>query len=98
MIKKINDAGAENLCVGIINQAAQDYLREKKIMYVCGASRNTIEMNNIIRFFKSDWFRELTKVNGDYLIRRLDKHFEENIVPEMDQGKNVSFTRKTGAN
>ena len=61
----------ENLANGIVQYAVDDYrnaLRGKSY-----SRYRTVE--DVIRdceeFFRSDWFRDLTKVNGEYLISKL---------------------------
>lgn len=51
----------EDLANAIILRAVKDYRR----------SYNSRELEDIERFFRSDWFGVLTNINGEMLIRRL---------------------------
>ena len=65
----------QNLANAIIEQACHDYLvalervrkRERRVRF----NIEEDEIRNIEEFFHSDWFRELTDLDGDYLIKRL---------------------------
>lgn len=66
--------GYERLANAIIIQAAKDYraalrrLRRKPNIKDAKAEKESIE-----RFFRSDWFRTLTEVDGEMLIRKLNE-------------------------
>lgn len=66
--------GYEKLANAIIIQAAKDYrvalrrLRRKPNNKDAASEKESIE-----RFFRSDWFRTLTEVNGEMLIRKLNE-------------------------
>lgn len=49
----------ENLATAIVIQAANEYLRTK-------------DKEPLRRFFRSQWYRELTDVDGEYLMKTLD--------------------------
>lgn len=51
----------EDLANAIILRAVKDYRR----------SYNSRELEDIERFFRSDWFGVLTNIDGEMLIRRL---------------------------
>ena len=53
----------ENLANAIVLQAVRDYRRND----------NRDNRISIERFFRSDWFKVLTKVDGDWLIQTLRK-------------------------
>lgn len=95
---ELNDRGVDNLCNGIIEQAAEDYLRAKKNLYKlqtfiyktrngrCLGKDRLRRMNkeaNVIyeclTFFRSAWFKQLTHIDPEYLIRHLDKEFKSRI-------------------
>ena len=59
----------ENLANAIVEQAVKDYRAAKR-------TGNSGRIASIRRFFRSDWFRTLTDVDGEYLIRKLDKEAE----------------------
>lgn len=63
----------ENLANAIIVQAAKDYVKELKVLkkhpdYTAALARK----KEIERFFHSEWFKQLTKLKGDYLISQLE--------------------------
>jgi hypothetical protein len=55
----------ENLSDAIIKRAVKDYRKAKK-------KKNTREVEEIRRFFRSDWFTDLTGLDGDWMIYKLD--------------------------
>lgn len=65
----------ENLANAIIEKACDDYVRiGTSGLYDTFRKPSKIE---ITRFFHSQWFKELTNVNPDYLIRVLDQRIAE---------------------
>ena len=69
----------ENLANAIVVQAVKDYRAAKR-------TGNSGKIASIRRFFRSDWFRALTEVDGEYLIRKLDKEAKrgDKLVHEGD--------------
>ena len=65
-IEYITESGVENLIEAIIVRACKDYRLALK-------SKNKSKIISLERFFKSDYFREMTNYNisGDWLIRTL---------------------------
>ena len=63
---------------GIIVQAADDY---RNALDGRGYENRTAEyaVKEIERFFRSSYFRMLTKVNGEYLIEQLKREHEEKV-------------------
>jgi hypothetical protein len=59
----------ENLANAIVEQAVKDYRAAKR-------TGNSGRIASIRRFFRSDWFGTLTDIDGEYLIRKLDKEAE----------------------
>lgn len=59
----------ENLANAIVVQAVKDYRAAKR-------TGNSGRIASIRRFFRSDWFNVLTDIDGEYLIRKLDKEAE----------------------
>lgn len=82
MITKITDAGADNIRIAIVELACHDYLKAKEY-------RRLDEIDSLTRFFRSQWYRELLpKVDGEYLMRKLDEKYEQEIKPTItDKGK-----------
>ena len=77
MMKKTanyNKEGFENLANAIILQVVKDY---RKALSGCKVEKR--DSKSVIaeceRFFRSEWFRELTDVNGEYLITSIRKEY-----------------------
>ena len=64
----MNEQGVENLCNAIILAAVKDYRTAL-------AKRDNDTINQIERFFRSDWYKTLTKVDGEFLISKLRREF-----------------------
>ena len=60
----------EEIANAIIIQAWEDYKREYKKFVRKGGTMDR-ELNALERFFRSDWYRFLTAVDGEYLMERL---------------------------
>lgn len=69
----------ENFANGIIQYAVDDYRKALRGEGYRDTRYHTPD--EIIReceaFFRSDWYRDLTKVSGEYLISRLRKEFSD---------------------
>jgi hypothetical protein len=63
--KEYLDAGYNALANAIILQACKDYRKALR-----GYKKN--EIIKIRKFFHSQWYSELTKVNGDYILKRIE--------------------------
>ena len=62
----------ERLADFIILQAAEDYQEAlKKLRKHPGNTSAAYEARKIENFFRSDWYHQLTDVDGDYMIKRL---------------------------
>lgn len=62
----------ENLANAIILLAVKDYRRALKLLSKNPHSRSAIAaVNEMERFFRSDWYEALTSVDGETLIRKL---------------------------
>ena len=75
----------ENLAIAIIQKATLDYKREKRKLAAAKKRRNKKkieasqkEIDSVVRFIKGDWYKDLTEVDGDYLISELDKFIKNN--------------------
>jgi hypothetical protein len=63
----------ENLANAIVAQAAKDYLRALKQLKKYPNYEDALaRKREIERFFRSEWYSHLTKVNADYLISKLE--------------------------
>lgn len=75
----------ENLANAIIEQAADDYeatyLSRNRELITRSRKFNPekISRYEVVEFFHSDWFRQLTSVDPDYILRKLDKKIAEDI-------------------
>lgn len=95
---ELNDRGVENLCIGVVEQAAEDYLRAKENLYKLQTfifktrngrclgkdrqgrmAKHANEIWECLNFFRSDWFKQLTPTNPEYLISKLDEEFRSRI-------------------
>ena len=71
----MNNIGVGLLCNAIIEQAAKDYRNALAKIRVDGKPSSWV-IQDCENFFHSQWFSELTNVDGDYLIRKLREEFE----------------------
>lgn len=63
----------ENLSNAIILRAVEDYRKVLRILYKHPYHRDALrEKNSLLRFFRSDWFRVLTNLEPEMLIKRLN--------------------------
>lgn len=70
-----NEEGIENLTNAIILQAVKDYRKALKGFSLNGKS-STAVIVDCERFFRSDWYRQLTNVDGEYLITNIRKEYD----------------------
>ena len=62
----------EELANAIILQAVKDYRRALKLLSRNPHSHSALAaVNEMERFFRSEWYETLTPVNGEMLIRKL---------------------------
>lgn len=67
----------ENLANTIVLQAVRDYRTALKSLKLNPSNESAkIEKENIERFFQSDWYKVLTSVDGESLIRALRKEVD----------------------
>lgn len=68
----------ENLANAIILQAVKDYRDVlKKLKKRPSYEPAKIMKNEVERFFRSDWYRELTSIDGNILIKKLKSEVRE---------------------
>ena len=69
----------ESLANAIVMQAVKDYrialLHLKKRSY---NKSYQIEVASLERFFRSGWYGEITNLNAEYLIRRVNEEVQRN--------------------
>jgi len=70
-----NEEGIENLINAIILQAVKDYRKALKGFSLNGKP-STAVIADCERFFRSEWYRQLTNVDGEYLISTIRKEFD----------------------
>ena len=70
-----NEEGIENLTNAIVLQAVKDYRKALKGLSLDGKSSTTV-IADCERFFRSEWYRQLTNVDGEYLITTIRKEFD----------------------
>lgn len=64
----------ENLANAIVLSAVQDYRKVLRILSRFPYQRDALdEKNSVLRFFRSGWFRTLTSIDPEFLIRKLDE-------------------------
>jgi len=73
---EMNQRGLEDLSNAIILQAVKDYRSA-----LAGGSVNGRDSKTVIaeceRFFQSEWFNSLTKIDCNYLMKNIRKEFEK---------------------
>lgn len=69
-----SEESLENLVNGIIMQAVNDY-RKALSEFSSDGKSDTDVIAKCERFFRSEWFRVLTNVDGEYLITNIRKEY-----------------------
>lgn len=81
--------GYEGLAIAIVLNAASDYFLCRKWLMLhperyddsyktkCKRWHNRERLEEVSKFFCSGWYKALTRVEADYLIRELDKRIAE---------------------
>ena len=73
---EMNETGLEDLSNAIILQAVKDYR-----IALAGGSVNGRDSKSVIaeceRFFQSEWFNSLTKIDCNYLMKNIRKEIEK---------------------
>ena len=69
------------LANAIIEQAVSDY--RKSLKGIKADARVSVEdmLKDCERFFKSEWFTILTKINGEQLMRKLQEEYQNESKP-----------------
>ncbi len=68
----MNNKSVENLSNAIILSAVADYRRARKHHRVDGKEPSWV-IRDCERFFLSEWFKQLTDINGEWLLNELNK-------------------------
>lgn len=73
-VQQAADAGWQDLADAIIVQAAKDYRHTMKMLRENNQSTQLlIDQQRLEVFFRSDWFQQLTNLNGRQLLNDLQK-------------------------
>ena len=76
-------ANWENLANAIVLSAVRDFRTEYKRHLKNPKSRDAVnEVASLIRFFASDYYKGLTSVDGEFLVRKLKEEVEDKINAE----------------
>ena len=90
--KNLAEDPYERLANTIILQAVSDYRTVLKKIKAHPKNRQAIdEALDIERFFRSGWYQQLTSVDGEYLIRRLQDEVRQS---ESIRGKKNKSDRR----
>ena len=68
--KEKAEGGYDTLACGIVAQAVRDYegaLKGRKV----GEMRRVDRISEIERFFRSEWYKELTDLDAEYIMKRV---------------------------
>lgn len=80
------------LAHGIVIQAAKDYLSYRRTKekleainsederHLMNLKRATDEFDAVVRFFKSDWYKQLCNIDGDRMLEMLDKEYHDRQI------------------
>lgn len=79
MEKPLKVDGASELANAIVFQAAEDFTRSYKKFLVTGGEKEKTKMEEDEKFFHSFWFRELTNLNGEYLVEGIRCKVRESL-------------------
>lgn len=68
----ISDDPYEHICKAIIIQAVNDYRRAMKKVIVNPRNKDALDdVLDIEAFLKSQWFQQLSQLDGQYILKRL---------------------------
>lgn len=96
----------EELLNAIVQQAAFDYLSIKTKMWrlengLYRGKRNKNDYRRLLDkklkeltdFFKSSYYEIICNIDGDYMIRKLNEKFENEILPDMMKNHKRQFSK-----
>lgn len=76
----------EEFANGIIIQAADDYRKAMKDLWLCPRNRKALEVKEDCEsFFKSKYFNLLTTISGTWLMKKLKEEFEMKTKKELEK-------------
>ena len=67
------DTCYNSLCLAIVEQAVKDYKKALKAEMKCGDQNARRAIRELETFFKSDWFAEISSLDGRLLIKNVRK-------------------------
>lgn len=75
-IKNVDMDGYQLLANAIIEQAVKDYRNDRDILKTrseksTAYEKAAVDIKRIERFFRSAWFKELTDIDGEWLLDKL---------------------------
>lgn len=74
MQEYLNSTDVERLCQAIIVQAAKDYRGALLKLKKYPSRQDIMDIKQEVEvFFRSGWYEQLTDVDGEYLIRKLQE-------------------------
>ena len=74
-MKEMIETGIENLSNAIVLQAVKDYRSALSGCNVNGRDSKSV-IEDCERFFQSEWFNSLTKIDCKYLMENIRKEFD----------------------
>lgn len=76
----VKDRPYESLANAIVFQAAEDYRTVLQVLSIRPYDKDFIsEKESLLRFFRSEWYTYLTKLNPEVLIRNIEKEEYEDM-------------------
>ena len=77
-MNELNDVACMNLANAIILDAVREYRKAcKKYRKSTKSSDALAAKRQCLKFFRSDWFKVLTDIDGEMLISKLDQEVSE---------------------
>ena len=92
-VGEVTNAVYEDLANAIVLQACKDYKSAYKhyLRRYGRADRTDPQLAELEKFFRSDWYKTLTSVDGEYLMKRL----QNEVVEELKGNKNKATYLKS---
>lgn len=93
VVGEANNAAYEDLANAIVLQACKDYKSayRRYLRRYGRADRTDPQMAELEKFFRSDWYKTLTSVDGEYLMKRL----QDEVAEELKGSRNKATYLKS---
>lgn len=93
VVEEANNAAYEELANAIVLQACKDYKSayRRYLRRYGRADRTDPQMAELEKFFRSDWYKTLTSVDGEYLMKRL----QDEVAEELKGSRNKATYLKS---